>query len=79
MGIFYPGLKKYSNFLVPCPYNGIIGIYKAPAEVLRYPPMLPAGQYRMDARVYDGRSQVYFIVKTYGLVKPKGLHILKMK
>lgn len=50
-----------------------------PADASNYPQMVPAGDYRMDTRVYNGKNEVYFSIKSFAVVKAKGLHVLKMK
>lgn len=52
--IYFEGIKTYSNLVVPCPYKGIRGVYKFNADILKYPPIVPAGDYRLDSRIYDG-------------------------
>lgn len=77
--MYYYALKTYSNLIAPCPIKGNFSINKLPGEAFKYPPLLPAGEYRMDTRIYDGGKEVFFSLKTYALVKAKGLHDLKMK
>lgn len=50
-----------------------------PADAFKPPPIVPAGEYRMDSRIYDGEKETYASIKTYAFVKANGLHVLKMR
>lgn len=73
-------MKKYSNVLVPCPYaKGNYSIVNIPADAFKFPPIVPAGEYRVDTRMYDGGKETYLFVKVYALIQATGAHVLKMK
>lgn len=52
-----PFVRNYSNLLHPCPHEGLLKITNAPVDN-RYllGTILPNGQYRFDANVYDSVS-----------------------
>lgn len=50
-----------------------------PADGSNCPEFIPAGDYRMDTKIYDGKNETYFTVKSFAVVKAKGLHVLKIK
>lgn len=80
MRIYFYAFKHYSNITeIPCPITGKFFVNKLPGEAFQYPSMLPAGEYRLDSRFSDGGKEFYLLTKTYGIVKAKGLHDLKMK
>lgn len=47
-----------------------------PADAYKFPPIVPAGEYRIDTRVYDGENDTYVRINGYGVIKAKGIHVL---
>lgn len=48
------------------------------ASDFKFPPLIPAGDYRADMRVYNNKNQTIIFPRIYINVKSKGLHDLAM-
>lgn len=49
-----------------------------PASAMKPPPLIPAGDYRIDFRIFDGKNQTYFFPRYYFTIKGKGKNVLEM-
>lgn len=48
------------------------------ATDITFPPIVPAGDYRMDVRLFNGQNQTIIFPRIYGTVKSKGIYDLAM-
>lgn len=67
-------LTKHSNFIQKCPYKiGNISINNLPVDIFKYPPFMPAGDYRINLRIFNEHNLTILLYKVFGTIVPKGL------
>lgn len=66
-------LKKYSNFVQKCPFSGNISIVHVPITSVNTPAFVPAGDYRIDARLFNEKNLTIFFYRSYVTVEAKGI------
>lgn len=77
MDLIIEPLKKYSNFIQLCPYNvGNISAHNVPTECIKYPPFLPAADYRINVRLFNEKNGTIILFRYFGTVEAKGIHQL---
>lgn len=74
MDMIIEPLTKYSNIIQKCPYKiGNISIKNFPVDIIKYPPFMPAGDYRINVRFFNELNLTIILYKIFGTIVPKGL------
>lgn len=70
-------LKPVLLHLIPsktsCPFKGNITVKNLKATDFNLPPIIPAGEYRIDTRIYDDKNKTIVFPRIYFEVKHKGI------
>lgn len=59
-------------------FKGNYSLINLPATALKPPPLMPAGDYRLDVRIFNKRNQTIIFPRIYFTIKAKGKHLLEM-
>lgn len=74
MDVIIQPLRIYSNFIQKCPYKiGNLSMQNVPAHSLAYPQFFPAGEYRVDVRLFNERNLTILVYRVFATIVPKGL------
>lgn len=49
-----------------------------PASAFEIPPFTPAGEYRIDFRVFNHKNETIFFPRAFFTIKAKGVNVLDM-
>lgn len=79
MTYLMPLLKKYSNFVHPCPYSGLIYAKSdnVSVQALTIPQIMPAGRYKVDFNYTEGdRKTVLVAASLYGTISDHRIEVV---
>lgn len=74
LNILIEPFKKYSNLIHPCPYNiGNLTIADFPVDCIKFPEFIPAGEYRVDFRLFNKKNETIYLYRAFLTIEAKGI------